>query len=80
MSDHILGLPNLEDLGVKASTVKERMGIEIRPYRAFSHWMPQSTAEEIPEFDLKPLDKVQIKAIKEKAEDSPLRMLGLVVD
>ena len=38
LSDEIVGLPNLEDLGVKAGTVGEKMPREFMPYKCVTRF------------------------------------------
>ena len=51
LSEEILGLPNLEDLGVKPQYVKDKMPFELLYHRAYAHYRPESVEEEPPIVD-----------------------------
>jgi NADH dehydrogenase (ubiquinone) 1 alpha subcomplex subunit 9 len=75
LSDDILGLPNLLDLGVKAAPVGEKMPFELIHVRAFAHYQPYDPEDILKIPDPIPLDTVEAKRIKDRARASP--MLGL---
>ena len=51
MSEEVLGLPSLEDLGVKPNYVKDKMPFELMLHQAYAHYRPETVEEEPPIVD-----------------------------
>ena len=79
LTDDVLGLPNLEDLGVKLNHVKDEMPWVLDPYRAFRYHTYFSLADRPVIHPLKPIDGFQERALEKELEKGSklVEMLGL---
>ena len=77
LSDEILGLPNLEDLGIKAQSVVEKMPFEIKVHAMYQHHFPQ-TPDDIPNPPPpRPLSRLEEKEVLKKNHTGVLASLGI---
>ena len=77
LSDDILGLPNLEDLGVKPAKVTDKMPFELLRRSAFMSHFPE-TPDDIPNPPPpKALSRLEEKEIRRLAKTSPFEAIGI---
>jgi hypothetical protein len=77
LTDEVLGLPNLTDLGVNPFPVTVKMPFEMQVLKAFGHFLPESVREDPYVPDPKPLTRMEEKAILAASSQSIPKLIGL---
>ena len=70
LSEEVLGLPALADLGVKTHQVKDKMPFELLLHRAYAHYRPESSEDARPLVeDPVPLTRAEERNIVEMSRE-----------
>merc|ERR1711890_114892 len=82
LTDEVLGLPSLEDLGVKLNKVKDEMPWVLDPFRAFRYHTYYSLADRPVIHPLHPLSGFEERGLQKELERGSklLAMFGIKYD
>lgn len=78
ISDEILDFDNLSDLGVKTSTLAEKMPYELEVHKKYAHYYCERLKDELPAPLPKPLNRIEERQVlAQEKSGGMLQLLGI---